>query len=287
MIVEKIQKLLRLIKFSHTLFALPFALSSMLVASRGLPPLRTTLLILLAMVGARTAAMAFNRYADWDYDRVNPRTKERAELATRTETLILCGAGLAIFFAASAALNRVCLLLAPLAACIFLGYSLTKRFTPFSHAFLGLALALAPLGAWAAVRQELASPIPYLLALAVFFWTFGFDLVYATLDVSVDQKLGLYSFPACFGVRPSLVVAIVLHGLAWIAWSAFGMAAHLSWPYFTALLAVSFALAYEHLLCSSGDPVRVQHAFFHVNSAVSLLLFAGVALSLAIENWPW
>jgi 4-hydroxybenzoate polyprenyltransferase len=287
MIGKKLRDLLEFIKFSHTLFALPFALSSMLVAARGLPQSRTLWLILLAMVGARTAAMAFNRYVDWDYDTKNPRTQHRALLASRKEALLLCALGLALFFTAAGALNRLCALLSPLAALVLLGYSLTKRFTPFCHAVLGLALGLAPLGAWAAVRAELFSPTPYLLALAVFFWTFGFDLIYATLDLEVDRRLGLYSFPLCYGLRATWVTAVILHGLAWICWSAFGMVAHLGWPYFTALLMVSFALAYEHVLCGLGDPRLVHQAFFGVNSLVSVLLFAGVAFGVALENWPW
>ncbi|CAB4244345.1 4-hydroxybenzoate polyprenyltransferase [Methylacidimicrobium sp. AP8] len=278
--VARLVNLLRLIKFSHTLFALPFALAAMLVAARGLPSARVLWGILICMVGARTAAMAFNRYVDWEIDRRNPRTVERSRLASRTEALVLCLAGLAVFGFGLWFLNGLCRLLAPLAVVIVLGYSYTKRFTSFCHAFLGLALALAPLGAWAAVRGELTDLTPYLLAASVLAWTFGFDLIYALQDLDVDRRLGLRSFPARFGSAATLRTARLLHGAAWIGWVAFGLQAGLSTAYWWACAICGVALLYEHRLCREQDGRALNMAFFEINVAVSLLLLLGVVGSL-------
>ncbi|MGD9897287.1 MAG: UbiA-like polyprenyltransferase [Candidatus Methylacidiphilaceae bacterium] len=276
----RFSNLLRLIKFSHTLFALPFALAAMLVAARGLPAPPVIFGILLAMVGARTAAMAFNRYVDWEIDRRNPRTVERSRLATRGAALALCLGGLAVFGAGLLFLNGLCRLLAPPAIAIVLGYSYAKRFTSFCHALLGLALALAPLGAWAAVRGELASVTPYLLAASVLAWTFGFDLIYALQDREVDLQLGLHSFPARFGTEATLRMAQILHGVAWAGWIAFGLQAGLSGAYWLACAIAGAALLYEHRLCRKKDERALNVAFFEVNVAVSMLLLLGVVGSL-------
>ncbi|MDD4933198.1 MAG: putative 4-hydroxybenzoate polyprenyltransferase [Methylacidiphilaceae bacterium] len=277
---SRITNLLRLIKFSHTLFALPFALAAMLVAARGLPAASIVLGILICMVGARTAAMSFNRYVDWEIDRQNPRTVERSRLASRGETLALCLGGLAVFGAGLSLLNGLCRLLAPLAIAPLLGYSYAKRFTSFCHGLLGLALALAPLGAWAAVRGELTSVAPYLLAASVLVWTFGFDLIYALQDREVDLRLGLHSFPARFGTEATLRMAQVLHGAAWVGWIAFGLQAGLSGAYWLACAISGAALLYEHRLCRRKDARALNIAFFGVNVAVSLLLLLGVVGSL-------
>ncbi len=174
----------------------------MLVAAHGVPSLRTLLLILWCLVAARTAAMAFNRWADWDYDVFNPRTKRRSTLGTRRGTMVLCGLALVAFVIGCAQLNFLCLVLCPVACAIILGYSLTKRFTAYSHAFLGLALAAAPMGAWAATTGSLATPIPWLLAAAVWCWVFGFDLIYATQDVEFDRQARLHSFRRRMASRP-------------------------------------------------------------------------------------
>ena len=195
---------LELIKFSHSVFALPFALSAMLVAARGVPSLWTLFWILWCLVAARTAAMAFNRWADWDFDAFNPRTKRRSQLGTRRTTLALCVAALIAFVIGCAQLNFLCLVLCPVACIMILGYSLTKRFTNYSHAFLGLALAAAPMGAWAATTGNLQSLLPWMLAGAVWYWVFGFDLIYATQDVEFDRQARLYSFPARYGVQAAL-----------------------------------------------------------------------------------
>ena len=274
---------LELIKFSHSVFALPFALSAMLVAARGIPDLWTLLWILWCLVAARTAAMAFNRWADWDYDAFNPRTKRRSQLGTRRSTLALCAFALAAFVFGCSQLNFLCLALCPVACMLILGYSLTKRFTAWSHAFLGLALAAAPMGAWAATTGNLMSLLPWMLAAAVWYWVFGFDLIYATQDVEFDRQARLQSFPARYGVKAALRLARLLHLFTWLILVAFGWLAMLSLPYWIAMLLILGTLMLEHLICRSGDLTRINIAFFHMNAFVGLFLVAGVGASLI---WP-
>ncbi|HEV3272770.1 MAG TPA: UbiA-like polyprenyltransferase [Candidatus Methylacidiphilales bacterium] len=274
---------LELIKFSHSVFALPFALSAMLVAARGVPDLWTLLWILWCLVSARTAAMAFNRWADWDYDTFNPRTKRRSQLGTRRGTLALCSLALAAFVFGCSQLNLLCLALCPVACALILGYSLTKRFTAYSHAFLGLALAAAPMGAWAATMGNLRSPLPWMLAAAVWCWVFGFDLIYATQDVEFDRQAQLHSFPARHGVKAALRLARTLHVFTWLMLLAFGWRAHLGMPYDIAMTLIFFALVFEHVLCRSNDLARINTAFFQMNALVGLILVIGVAVSV---YWP-
>jgi 4-hydroxybenzoate polyprenyltransferase len=274
---------LELIKFSHSVFALPFALSAMLVAAHGVPDLWTLLWILWCLVSARTAAMAFNRWADWDYDTFNPRTKRRSQLGTRRATLALCVLALVAFVFGCAQLNFLCLALCPVACALILGYSLTKRFTAYSHAFLGLALAAAPMGAWAATTGNLMSLLPWMLAAAVWYWVFGFDLIYATQDVEFDQQAKLHSFPARYGVKAALRLARILHTFTWLILLAFGWLAMLSLPYWVAMGLIFFALIFEHILCRSNDLARVNVAFFQMNALVGLILVIGVGASIF---WP-
>jgi 4-hydroxybenzoate polyprenyltransferase len=268
---------LELIKFSHSVFALPFALSAMLVAARGVPDLWTLLWILWCLVSARTAAMAFNRWADWDYDAFNPRTKRRSQLGTRRTTMAVCATAMAAFVFGCSQLNFLCLALCPVACVLILGYSLTKRFTAYSHAFLGLALAAAPMGAWAATTGALLSPLPWLLAAAVWCWVFGFDLIYATQDVEFDLQARLHSYPARHGVVAALRLARMLHFLTWLILLAFGWLALLSLPYWVAMGLIFFALIFEHILCQSDDLARIYVAFFQMNALVGLILVLGVA----------
>jgi 4-hydroxybenzoate polyprenyltransferase len=277
---------LELIKFSHSVFALPFALTAMMVAADGIPSLWTLLWILWCLVSARTAAMAFNRWADWDYDTFNPRTKRRSQLGTRGSTMVLCGIALAAFVFGCAQLNFLCLVLCPVACVIILGYSLTKRFTAYSHAFLGLALAAAPMGAWSATTGSLESPLPWLLAAGVWCWVFGFDLIYATQDVEFDRQAQLYSFPARYGVPAALRLARALHVMTWLILLAFGWLALLSLPYWIAMGLIFFALIFEHILCRSTDLVRINIAFFQMNALVGLILVIGVGVSVFRQYGP-
>ncbi len=276
---------LELIKFSHSVFALPFALSAMLVAAHGVPDLWTLLWILWCLVAARTAAMAFNRWADWDYDMFNPRTKRRSQLGTRGTTLALCVLALIAFAIGCSQLNFLCLALCPVACVIILGYSLTKRFTAYSHAFLGLALAAAPMGAWAATTGSLRSPLPWLLAAAVWCWVFGFDLIYATQDVEFDRQAKLHSFPARYGVKAALRLARILHFLTWLILLAFGWLALLSLPYWLAMGLIFLALIFEHILCRSNDLKLINAAFFEMNALVGLILIIGIGASFYLPKF--
>lgn len=281
--VRRFFETLELIKFSHSIFALPFALVAMLVAAQGLPSLPTIFWILWCLVSARTAAMAFNRWADWDYDIFNPRTQRRSELGSRRMTLALCIIALAAFVIGCSQLNFLCLTLCPIACLLILGYSLTKRFTAYTHAFLGLALAAAPMGAWAATRGNLQSPLPWLLAAAVWFWVFGFDLIYATQDIDFDRQAQLHSFPARYGAKASLRLARFFHFFTWLILLGFGWLGTFSLPYWMAMAFIFAALIVEHVLCHSGDLFRINVAFFQMNALVGLFLVLGVAASL---YWP-
>jgi len=271
-------RLAEFVKLSHTVFALPFALISMMVAANGWPSWSVFFWILACMVCARTAAMAFNRVMDWEIDQRNPRTEIRHKLVTKqtgTRLVILSSAAFAV---ACWNLNLLCMILCPVALAIVFFYSVTKRFSSWSHFFLGLALAAAPLGAWAAVRGELWSPTPYLLALVVLLWVFGFDLIYATQDAEFDRKAGLYSFPATYGIPKALQLAIVLHVLSAIAMAAFGWVAKLGWPYGLTWLIAVVGMIYEHKLSRTGDTRKINQAFFQVNAVVSISLLTGVAI---------
>jgi 4-hydroxybenzoate polyprenyltransferase len=243
----------------------------------------TLVWILWCLVSARTAAMAFNRWADWDYDTFNPRTKRRSELGTRKSTMVLCAIALVAFIFGCAQLNFLCLVLCPVACVLMLGYSLTKRFTDYSHAALGLALAAAPMGAWAATTGSLMSILPWMLAAAVWYWVFGFDLIYATQDVEFDQQARLHSFPARYGVPASLQLARVLHIFTWLILLGFGWIANLGVPYYIAMALIFIALIVEHILCRSTDLIKINLAFFQMNALVGLILVIGVGASIYSE----
>lgn len=271
---------LEFIKFSHTIFALPFALVAMLVAAQGLPAWRILLLILVCMVAARTAAMAFNRWVDWDFDQQNPRTANRSKLVTRSTALGLVIVPGLIFIGATYLLNPLCFVLSPVALLLIFGYSLCKRFTAYTHAVLGLALAAAPMGAWAAVTGDLTPLAPWVLAAAVWCWVFGFDLIYALLDADFDRQAGLHSFPARYGTATTLFLARGLHlaTLGFLVW--FGLLITAGWAYWLAVAVVAMALVVEHRLSRTGDVGRINLAFFQINALVSAVLLGGVALDL-------
>jgi len=270
----------RFIRFSHTVFALPFALAAMLLAAEGLPGGWTVLWIVLCMVAARTAAMVFNRLADWDIDQANPRTADRHRLVSKRAAQAVFLGSVAVFVAGAAMLNELCLALAPVAVALVCFYSYCKRFTPYAHFFLGLALSAAPMGAWAAVRGSLLDLVPWVLAFAVLCWVFGFDLIYALLDMEFDRRAGLFSFPARYGAEAALLLAQVLHLAALAAFAGAGLLAELGWGYAAACVLSGGALVAEHHLGRSGDPARINRAFFHVNAVVSLLILAGVAVDV-------
>lgn len=270
-------RFLRLIRFSHTMFALPFALGSLMVAANGHPTLRTLLLVLACMVLARTAAMLFNRISDWSLDQKNPRTATRHLLLPKVVVWVLLVIAAGGFLVVSAAINRMTGLLAPVALFIIFFYSLTKRFTYTTHFFLGLALAVAPAGAWIAQTGRLGWP-PLVLGAGVLFWVAGFDLIYATQDVEFDSREGLHSLVVKLGVTQSLRLAQWLHFITFVALVAFGFAAGLGIIYYAAMPLVAAALAYEHRWTRKLDLTGINRAFFQSNAFVSAVFIAAVAL---------
>ena len=273
-----IGRVLTFIRFSHTVFALPFALGSMLVAAHGRPTPRTCGLILLCMVFARTAAMVFNRLADWEIDKRNPRTAGRHRLVSRPVAGVLLLVCAAAFVVTTRLINPLCLALSPVALAIICFYSLTKRFTDYTQLFLGLALAVSPVGAWLAVRGHFDWP-PLVLAGAVLLWVTGFDLIYATMDYDFDRAAGLRSLVVRYGIPGSLRLAQALHAGAFLGLCAFGWVAGLGWCYVGALALVLGAFFYEHRSVSGPAPLdvgRVNHAFFNANAFVGLVFVLAV-----------
>lgn len=275
-----ITRFLQLIRFSHTVFALPFALGALLVAADGRPTLRTLLLVLACMVLARTAAMLFNRLCDWSLDQKNSRTGNRHRLLAKPIAWMLLALTAIGFLIASAAINRLTGLLAPVALVIIFFYSLTKRFTSATHFFLGFALAVAPAGAWIAQTGRLDFP-PLVLGAGVVCWVAGFDLIYATQDVEFDRREGLRSLVVELGVARSLRLAQCLHFFMFLALVAFGFAAKLGAIYYAAMPLVAAALFYEHRSARKLDLAGINRAFFQSNAFVSAIFIAAVA----IDRW--
>jgi len=274
-----IVRFLRLIRFSHTIFALPFALGALLVATRGRPSPRLLALILICMICARTAAMLFNRLVDWQLDQRNPRTATRHQLVRRPVALVMLVVSAAAFVAVAGTINRLTLLLSPLALAISFFYSLTKRFTAASHFFLGLALAIAPAGAWIAATGRLTLA-PMLLAAGVIAWVAGFDLIYATQDLEFDRGAGLHSLVVRLGIARSLRLAQLLHFAMFLALLGFGFAASLGAPYFCGMPLVAAALVYEHRSAARLDLAAINRAFFQSNAFVSAVFLVTVWIAL-------
>lgn len=270
-----IARVLRFVRFSHTIFALPFALGAMFVAARGVPQWRTIFLIVLAMVFARTAAMTFNRLADWRIDQRNPRTADRHRLIPRSGAVVLLALSTGGFIVTAWLLNQLCFWLSPVALAIVFFYSLTKRFTAYSHFFLGLALSVAPVGAWLAVTGHFAFA-PLVLALAVLLWVAGFDLIYATQDVDFDRLENLRSLVVQMGIERSLGWAQRLHWLMLAVLGWFGWAAQLGGAYYASLGLVAAALVYEHRSAAKRDVAAINRAFFASNAFVGLVFVAGI-----------
>jgi len=285
---SRIRTVLEMIKFEHSVFALPFALTGALLAARatqhGWPTLRQILWIVVAMVAARSAAMTINRIADLRYDKENPRTRMRA-LATGALSVsfawIFTLVAVVVFFLAAWQLNPLALKLAPLAIAILFFYSFTKRFTSWSHLFLGFALGISPAAAWIAITGSLDWRMLILCA-AVTLWVGGFDVLYACQDIDFDRQSGLYSIPKRFGIANALWIARVMHVgvvllLAWLA-AGFG----LPWPAWAGIVVVAALLAYEHSLVKANDLSKLNAAFFTVNGYISMLflLFWGAAAAV-------
>ena len=281
-ILSKIRTTLEMIKWEHSIFALPFALTAMLLAAQGLPAWRTVLWIIVAMVAARSAAMAFNRWADADLDAENPRTSSRAipaGLLSRQFVLGFTSAAVVVFLVAAGELNRLTLLLSPIVVVVLFGYSYLKRFTRWSHIGLGLALGLAPSAAWIAVRGSL-DPRILVLTGAVTLWAGGFDVLYACQDYEHDRAAGLHSLPQSTGITTAFWAARLMHlamlaGLVWFGrLFSFGPVGWLG------IVAVGLLLAYEHSIISPSDLRRLNAAFFTMNGVIAMVFLCFVTADL-------
>jgi 4-hydroxybenzoate polyprenyltransferase len=279
----KLRTTLEMIKFEHTLFALPFAFLGAVLAANGLPTVSQIVWITVAMVGARSAAMTFNRIIDIDFDAANPRTSNR-ELPAGKLSVGFAWAflfvSIALFVLAAYSLNWLTFALSPVALLSVLGYSYAKRFTAFSHLILGWALAISPTAAWIAVRGAINSEIPLLLSLLVLMWTAGFDVMYACQDQEFDAKAGLRSIPAKFGIKNALWIARLFHLQAFIALLLLYLVTALGWPALIGVILVGGLLFYQHTLVSAKNLTRMNAAFFTTNAFVSVILF--ISFSVAV-----
>jgi len=282
---SRVAATLSMIKFSHTVFAMPFALLAAFLAAGGLPRPAPLLWIVVAMVGARSAAMAFNRIADRAIDAKNPRTASRELPAGTLSTLwaaVFCALSSALFVFASARLNRLCLYLSPVALALVLGYSLTKRFTALSHLVLGLCLAIAPVGAWIALTGRIEL-LPVLLGLSVLFWVAGFDVIYSLQDEEFDRREGLRSLPALLGAAGALRVSTLFHALTLALLYAVFVLAGGGWLFGAGVAASGLFLIRQHLLVSATDLSRVDAAFFSSNGWLSVGLFLAGAADILLK----
>lgn len=284
--VRSLGTTLEMIKWEHSIFALPFALTGAMLAAGGLPPWQKLAWIIVCMVTARSAAMAFNRWADADLDAANPRTRSRAipsGLLTRRFVALFTIVMAILFIVATAQLNHLTFLLSPVALGIVLFYSYTKRFTRWAHLFLGLALGIAPVAAWIAVKGSLDLRI-LVLMMAVLFWVAGFDILYACQDFEHDRQVNLYSVPKAIGIAPAFLLTRLMHGimivlLIWLT-HLFALGP-ISW---VGITVVGLLLLYEHVIVSPNDLSRLNAAFFTMNGVISVVFFLFVAADLLLHR---
>lgn len=285
--IATVKEWTEMIKIEHTVFALPFALSGLVLASPQPPAFLTVFFTILAFVGARSAAMTLNRLIDLKIDGKNPRTQDRALPAGRIKkstAFLFAVLSFGLMLGAASQLPPLCLQLSPIAVFWLSFYSYTKRFTYLCHIVLGIALGGAALGGWIAAGGELGNAAPWLLALAVSTWVAGFDIIYASQDVGFDQEEKLFSLPSKFGIGKALLIARGLHVLTVSSLLALGFNLHLSWFYWLGAASVAAMLIYEHSLVSEKDLSKVNAAFFTVNGVVSILAFLAI-LSDRIAGW--
>src|SRR6266496_1825801 len=271
---NSLSRFFQLTRFSHTVFALPFALGALVVAANGRLSLRVFVLVLVCMVCARTAAMLFNRLIDWSLDQRNPRTASRHLLISKPAAVVLLALSSAGFVASAAAINRLTFLLAPVALFMIFFYSLTKRFTGATHFFLGLALAVAPVGAWIAQTGRI-DVAPLVLAAGVICWVAGFDLIYATQDYDFDRQEGIRSLVVKLGITRSFHLAELLHLFTFVALIGFGLLAKLGSLYYWSMPLIAAALVYEHKI-EKLDLGGINRAFFQSNAFVSAVFLLAV-----------
>lgn len=282
--LNKFSLYLRMIKFSHSVFALPFAFTGALLAAKGLPAWNTVFWITVAMVGARSGAMGLNRIIDRSIDAANPRTKDReipaGKISVR-DAVIFTVVSFALMIYAAGSLNALCLILSPVAIAVLFLYSYTKRFTWLSHFVLGVSLSAAPIGAWIAVRGSFDLEI-LPLGFAVVFWLAGFDVLYALQDVEYDKGHGLHSIPQRFGVSKALFLSRLLHCMTFLLLVFSGIIFSLNFFYWIAMLITAALLIYEHSLVKPDDLSKLNMAFFNMNGYISITVLAFTALALLL-----
>jgi 4-hydroxybenzoate polyprenyltransferase len=284
-LIAKLRTTLEMIKFEHSIFALPFALTGAMLAVRGWPTWRKLLWLIVAMVGARSAAMTFNRIADLKLDELNPRTRMRALPSGQISLRFALGFTLlsaALLVLAAHELNPLAFKLSPLALALLIAYSYTKRFTVLSHVVLGSCLGMSPIAAWIALRGGVSSSV-LLLGGAVTLWTAGFDIIYACQDVDFDHAVGLHSVPRRYGITAALYASALLHVLMLVLLATVAWRENLGWIALAGLLLVAALLTYEHALVKPSDLSRVNAAFFNVNGYISVLFFVTWATDILIH----
>jgi len=274
----------KLIKFSHTIFSFPFAVMSAFIAAGGMPEIRQLLLIIGALIMARSCAMSFNRLVDAKYDIHNPRTAYRIQLQNnigKANLWVFTISCTILFVVCAGMLNRLSLIISPLALLVIFGYSYTKRFTNFSHIVLGLSLSLSPIGAWIGVTGSITAA-PFVLALAVLLWTAGFDIIYACQDLQSDIKAKLHSIPKMMGIKNSLKLSSVLHILVVITLVLFMYFTSLNYVYLGGVVFVGIMLIYEHSLIKPHDLSKINLAFFTVNGIISMILMVTTIVDIFV-----
>ncbi len=281
----KLKAYLELTKFEHSIFALPFALSSVVILEKGFPDLEKIFWIIIALISARTAGMAFNRFFDLPFDRLNPRTQSWASvrgIVKPIEILILAIISSMLFMFSAYKLNKLAFYLSPIVIIILIVYPLGKRFTYFVHLILGVVYFLIPIAVSIALEGKIETSMIY-LGLAMAFWVSGFDILYALQDVNFDKKIGLYSIPAKFGIKKSLIISRIFHIITFIFLILTGIKANLGYIYFIGLLILSIFLYYEHSLIKPDNLSKINKAFFTVNGLVSIIFFVIVLLDIFIK----
>lgn len=264
----------KMIKLEHSLFALPFAFTGMFIAAKGIPSLHIIIWVTIAMISARSAAMGLNRLIDAEIDKENPRTSDRSipkGLITKKKTLIYIIISLLIYFISTYMLNKLTFILSPIPVLIFILYSYTKRFTNLCHIVLGIALGLAPIGAWIATTGNIEISA-VILGLSVLLWVAGFDILYAIQDIDFDRKQGLYSIPSVMGVYGALIIARILHTLSFLLFITLKFTASLGSIYLAGILISGAFMVYEHSLVSKNDLSKLNLAFFNINAYISIII---------------
>jgi 4-hydroxybenzoate polyprenyltransferase len=282
--LQRITLYLSMVKFSHSVFALPFALTSAQLAAGGIPTLKQTLLIVIAMVSARSGAMGLNRIIDKEIDAQNPRTANRElpkGLIKTTEAVVFVIISFSILVISAYLLNDLCFKLSPVAIAFLILYSYTKRFTWLCHIVLGICISAAPLGAWIAIRGTFDMVIVP-MALAVVFWLAGFDVLYALQDIEFDRRVGLKSIPARFGIKRSIMLSRLMHTTTFGLLVTNGILFNLSLAYWIGMVVVGLLLIYEHSLVKADDLSKLDFAFFNMNGYISLVVFVATSMALLL-----